>query len=73
MKVVTIPVFLLAAMSMSPVSADERIGLGRRPLGEESRPARTVEGRPGARRRRGVPSPPDLANLHCAFCAFKRR
>ncbi len=71
MKVVTIPVLLLAAMSMSPMSADERIDLGRRPLGAESRPARAAEGRQalavGAVSHLLLPT---SANVHGAFGAF---
>ena len=45
MKVITIPLLLLVAMSTGPISADEPVDLGRRPLGEESRSARAAEGR----------------------------
>jgi hypothetical protein len=71
MKVITMPVLLLVAMSTQPVSAGEPTDLGRRPLGEESRAARTAESRQtlavGAVSHLLLPT---SANVHGNFGAF---
>ncbi len=71
MTKVSLPVLLLAAMSTGPISADGPIDPGRRPLGEESRPARIAEGRQalavGAVSHLLLPT---SANVHGNFGAF---
>ncbi len=71
MRVLTMSVLLLVAMSTTSISADQPTDPGRRPLGEESRSARTAEGRQalavGAVSHLLLPT---SANVHGNFGAF---